>query len=184
VAAAKRDARVALLRAVNLPGRNRIGADELRSLAASVGLRDARTLLQTGNLVFRGGGTGEALEAALERAAALRLGLQTDCFVRTAAQLREVVARNPFPEAARHDPAHLVVSFLKETPTPAAVAALRAAIPGRETVSAVGRHLYAVYPDGIGRSHLTAALMDRKLETRGTARNWNTVLKLADLAGA
>jgi uncharacterized protein (DUF1697 family) len=73
---------------------------------------------------------------------------------------------------------------LKEAPPASAVKGLQEAIPGRETVRARGRELYVVYPDGIGRSKLTVALMDRKLGTRGTGRNWNTVTKLAALTEA
>jgi len=64
------------------------------------------------------------------------------------------------------------------------VAALQAAIKGREVVRAKGRHAYIVYPDGIGRSRLTNVMIEKKLGTRGTGRNWNTVLKLAALTGA
>jgi uncharacterized protein (DUF1697 family) len=111
------------------------------------------------------------------------LGLRTDFFVRTAAEWAKVVAGNPFPEEAERDPGHLVVMFLKATPEANDVAALQAAIPGRETVRAEGKHAYIIYPDGIGRSKLTIDLIERKLGTRGTGRNWNTVLKLAALAG-
>ena len=176
---------VALLRGVNMAGHKRVGMAELKAWAEKLGLRDVRTLLQSGNLVFRGGaGKGAALEAALEAAAGRGLGLETAFMVRTAQELGAVVARNPYPEAAERDPAHLVVVFLKTAPAAADVAALRAAIPGREVLEADGRQLYVVYPDGIGTSRLTAALIDRKLRTRGTARNWNTVLKLTALAGA
>jgi uncharacterized protein (DUF1697 family) len=74
---------------------------------------------------------------------------------------------------------------LKASPPADRVAALQAAIRGREVVRAAGRHAYIVYPDGIGTSRLTVALIERKLGTRGTGRNWNTVLRLADvLSGA
>jgi uncharacterized protein (DUF1697 family) len=72
--------------------------------------------------------------------------------------------------------------FLKDAPGPEQVAALRAAIRGPERVNADGRQAYIVYPAGIGRSKLTAGLIEKHLATRGTGRNWNTVLKLADLA--
>jgi uncharacterized protein (DUF1697 family) len=75
-----------------------------------------------------------------------------------------------------------VVGFLKEAPDSAAVTALQKAIVGREVVRAIGRHAYVVYPDGIGRSKLTSAIVEKKLGTRGTGRNWNTVLKLQALA--
>jgi len=74
------------------------------------------------------------------------------------------------------------VMFLKTSPSRDAVTALQNAIKGREVVKAEGRQAYLVYPDGVGRSRLTTALIEQKLGTRGTARNWNTVLKLADLA--
>ena len=175
---------VALLRGVNLAGHKSVAMADLRAWAEALGLLDVRTLLQSGNLVFRGGTKrGPALEAALEAAAARKLGLESDVFVRTAEELDAIVARNPFPDAAKRDPAHLVVVFLK-APAAAALAALRAAIPGREELKADGRQLYIVYPDGIGTSKLNAALIDRKLGISGTARNWNTVLKLADATGA
>ena len=71
---------------------------------------------------------------------------------------------------------------LKAAPPPEAVAALQGSIAGRELVRAVGRQAYVVYPDGIGRSRLTNAVIEKRLGTRGTGRNWNTVLKLAALA--
>ena len=114
--------------------------------------------------------------------AAKRLGLQTDFFVRSAKEWKGVVADNPFSKEAARDPGHLVVMALKDAPKDADVKALQAAITGREVVRAGGKHLYIVYPDGIGRSRLTNAVIDKQLGTRGTGRNWNTVLKLARLA--
>jgi uncharacterized protein (DUF1697 family) len=93
-----------------------------------------------------------------------------------------IVESNPFPKEAKTDPGHLVAMCLKETPETADVRALQAAIAGPEIVRAKGSHLYIVYPAGIGTSRLTNAFIERKLGTRGTARNWNTVLKLQALA--
>jgi uncharacterized protein (DUF1697 family) len=70
---------------------------------------------------------------------------------------------------------------LKRAPDGKDVMALQAAIAGAEVVRADGRHAYIIYPNGIGRSRLTTALIDKKLGTRGTGRNWNTVLKIAAL---
>jgi uncharacterized protein (DUF1697 family) len=176
---------VGLLRAVNLGAHNKVGMAELRQLLMELGMQDVRTLLQSGNVVFGSEvrTTAEA-ERLLEVGAATRLGLDTDFFVRTPAEWKGIIAGNPFPEEARRDPSHLLVVFLKELPAREAVTALQDAITGREVVSAEGRHAYVVYPDGIGRSRLTSALIDKKLGTRGTGRNWNTVLKLGALAGA
>src|SRR5438105_2257727 len=112
---------------------------ELRDLLAGLGFVDVRSLLQSGNLVLRGDArTGGRLERTLETEAAQRLGLETDCFVRTATEWKAVVSRNPFPTEAERDPAHLVVMFLKEPPKAKDVAALRAPITGPEIVWATG----------------------------------------------
>jgi uncharacterized protein (DUF1697 family) len=176
---------VALLRAVNVAGHQPVGMAELRDLLAELGLADARSLLASGNLVFRGGTkTGAQLERLLETEAAKRLGLATDFFVRNAEEMQAVIERNPFPAEARRDPARLVLVFLKDAPGAKAVKALQGAITGREVVRAKGAHAYIVYPDGQGRSRLTNALIEKHLGTRGTARNWNTVLKLGALTRA
>ncbi len=176
---------IGLLRAVNVAGHNPVSMGDLRDLLARLGLGDARTLLQSGNVVFRSReirATG--LERLLEAGAAEHLGLDTDFFVRSAGEWRSAVDRNPFPDAARHDPARLALVVLKRAPAAPAVEALAAGIKGRERLRADGRHLYVVYPDGMGRSRLNASAIERALGARGTARNWNTVLKLAALAGA
>jgi uncharacterized protein (DUF1697 family) len=171
---------VALLRAVNLPSHNKVGAADLRDLAKELGFTEPRTLLQSGNLVFRATARSSAqVEGVWREAAKRRLGLDTDFFVRTAAEWKEVVAGNPFPREAKRDPGHLLVMPLSGAPGAAAVAALEQAISGRERVAVAGRTAYLVYPDGVGRSRLTTALIERKLGVRGTGRNWNTVLKLA-----
>ncbi len=173
---------VALLRAVNLPGHNKVAMADLRALCEGLDFEDARSLLQSGNLVFRAsGGTSAKLEAVLQAEARKRLGLDTDFFVRTAQEWEAVVAANPFPREAKDDPSHLVVMFLKGEPDKKSQAALRQAIAGRERFEVVDRLAYVVYPDGIGRSKLTTALIEKKLGARGTGRNWNTVLKLAAL---
>lgn len=175
---------VALLRGVNVGGHNPVAMADLRDLCARLEFHDVRSLLQSGNLVFRTDARrGPALERLLEADVEKRLGLKTTFFVRTAEEWRAVVARNPFREEARRDPSHLLVMFLKDALAMGAVEALRAAITGREVVRAAGREAYIVYPDGVGRSRLTGSLIERKLGTCGTARNWNTVLKLRDLAG-
>ena len=170
---------IALLRAVNLPGHNKIGMADLKALVIGLGFTDAQTLLQSGNNVFSGGTrTTTSLEQTLERAAAKQLGLETDFIVRTAKEWQAIIDANPFPREAKDDPSHLLAVILKDEVSAANVTALQKAIVGREVVRAKGRCLYVVFPDGIGRSKLTTAMTEKKLGTRGTARNWNTVLKL------
>lgn len=174
---------IALLRAINVGGHKPVPMAELREFMGQVGFPDAHSLLQTGNLVFRAQRrTGAQLEGLLESEAEKRLGLKTDFFVRTAPEWEAVVAHNPFRQEAERDPSHLVVLFLKEVPGVDCVEALQAAIAGPEVVRTFERQVYIVYPDGIGRSRLTNTLIEKKLGARGTARNWNTVLKLHALA--
>lgn len=173
---------VVLLRAVNLAGRNRVGMADLRGLAEALGYAEPRTLLQSGNLLLRGPGRSAAvLERDLREAAKKRFGMEIDFFVRSAAEWQALVAGNPFPREAKSDPGHLIAIILSGAPRRTELTALEAAIAGRERVHLAGRTAYAVYPDGVGRSKLTMALIERKLGVRGTGRNWNTVLKLAAL---
>ncbi len=175
---------IALLRGVNVGGHKAVAMAELRALAADLGLGQPRTLLQSGNLVFHDDDrSGAALEALLQEAALRRLGLETTIVVRDHAEWSDAVATNPFKAEAIADPGHLLLMALKSAPGPTGPQALNDAIKGRERVKVRGRHAWLVYPDGVGDSRLTNAVIERCLGVRGTARNWNTVLKLEALAG-
>jgi uncharacterized protein (DUF1697 family) len=174
---------VALLRAVNLGPHGKIGMEALRDLAAKVGCENPRTLIASGNLVFDASGSGDALARKLEAELAKRLKLVTRVYVRNAKEWRAAIEANPFPDAARKDPSRFVMLCLDGPPTAAAVAALQKSIVGRETVQAVGRQLYAIYPDGQGESKLGLQKIERALSVTGTGRNWNTVLKIGALLG-
>lgn len=165
---------VALLRAINVAGHQMIAMSALREAIAELGFEDVQTLLQSGNVIFRG---RAASTASIEKR--LATAFPTDFFVRTRDEWSAMVARNPFSREAKDDPARLVVMCLRDAPSGDAVAALREAIRGREYLEVHGREAYIVYPDGQGRSKLTNALIEKRLATRGTARNWNTVLKIA-----
>lgn len=176
---------IGLLRAVNLAGRNRVKMADLRRFMTDLGMEEVRSLLGSGNLVFRSDVEKPGrLESLLEEEAAERLGLETDFFVRTADEWRAIVAANPLPDESERDPRRFLVYVLKEAPGPKEVKVLQEKITGSEVVRAEGRQLYVVYPDGIGRSRLTSSVIERALGTRGTGRNWNTVLKLEALAEA
>jgi len=175
---------IGLLRAVNLAGRNRISMADLRQLLLDEGMSDPQTLLQSGNVVFRSAGASTSkLEQRLEGAATRRLRLETDFIVRSATEWKQLIAANPFRTEAASDPGHLLVMCLKAAPQRTAEAALQKAIKGREVVRVVGQQAYVVYPDGVGRSKLTTAVIEKHLGTRTTGRNWNTVSKLGAMCG-
>lgn len=172
------------LRAVNLGGKRLVMADFKRVLA-DAGYPDAQTVVATGNAVIEAKAADAALEARVEAGLETLLGGTTETFALDGAQMGAIVTANPWPKMAQEDPSHLVVVFLRGGEAGAAeVAALQAKIVGRERVAAGPSCLYAAYPDGIGESKLTAAMIERALKLRGTARNWNTVGKMAELTAS
>ena len=174
---------ITLLRAINLAGHKQVAMPVLRDFLTGLGFSDVRTLLQSGNIIFRSEArNANDLERLLESEAKAQLGLDTDFFVRSAKDWEALVDANPFPDEAKSDPGHLVVMFLKDAPNAKSLEALRASIRGPEVVNLKGRQAYIVYSAGIGRSRLTSALVEARLGTRCTGRNWNTVQKIAALA--
>ncbi len=175
---------VSMLRAVNVGGNNRVGMERLRTLCRSLGFEDAQTLLQSGNVVFRSSSRSvEAVGKAMEEAIEAEFGFRTGVFVRTPAELRTTLGRNPFPQEAARDPSHLLVMFLAASPDQAAIGRL-ATYAGPEKIAVVKREAWLYYPNGIGRSKLTNAVIEKNLGVAGTARNWNTVTKLLTMAEA
>jgi len=174
---------IALLRGVNVGGR-KVLKDDLLGLAKDLGFDEAKTLLASGNLVLWGKAEGgAALEKRLEDGLEARMGLRTDFMVRSPAELKAIIAANPFQEQATTRPNHLLVNFLKEPIADDAVEILRAAITGREEFHARGRELYVDFKDGIGESMLDRDWKKTKRYPTGTTRNWNTVGKLAEMVG-
>jgi len=173
----------ALLRGVNVGGNHLIRMAELRELCSGLGLEDVQTLLQSGNVVFRDAGRHRdprAIASALSNAIEGRLGFRPETVVRTAAEMRTVVDRNPFRDRVTNlDGAKLTVTFLGTVVPDSVLAGVVA--PGSEELHHCGTEVFAYFPDGMGRSKLPA-LLERSL--RGvvtTTRNWNTVLKLLDM---
>jgi uncharacterized protein (DUF1697 family) len=174
---------VALLRGVNL-GNRRLAMAELAALFETLGFAGAKTLLQSGNVVFRAAGSAAGLERRLAAETEARFGLATTYLLRSADEWRAIVAANPFPREAAEDPARTVLHTLQTEPSPDQLAALGRANPGDEKLRAIGRALYAYYPRGQAETKLTAILIDRHLGGVSTGRNWNTVLKLERLVDA
>lgn len=167
---------VALLRAVNVGGRKVLMAD-LRRAAEDAGLENPVTLLSSGNLLVDSDREPEDVARRLEAVILENLGVATDVLVRDRAALDAVIAGNPFGRAALQRPAGLAVMFLSGAPSDA-VDSLASACTDGERVQPGPGCLYLDYPNGLGRSKLTNPLIERRLNVRGTARNWNTVGKL------
>jgi uncharacterized protein (DUF1697 family) len=156
----------------------------LRNFLTELGFENVKSVLQSGNLVFGSRSRfGAELERFLEVEAAKRLALEVDFHVRTVEEWKSVVRQNPFRKEAERDPGHLIVLFLKTAPAAKDVALLQSEISGPELVKARGKQAYIYYPNGMGRSRLTTAMIEKRIG-RGTGRNWNTVLKLDVIAKA
>lgn len=170
---------VGLLRAVNVGGRKLLMAD-LKRIVGEAGFDAPATLLASGNVLFGTRLSPEAAERRLEAAIHGDLGLAADVMVRDLAQLRAVLAANPFTRQAKEEPSRLMSMFLTGEPQ-GDLAVLEAACIAGEAVRPGPGCLYIWFPDGAGTSKLTNTLIERRLKVRGTARNWNTVNKLAGL---
>ncbi|MFI9485334.1 DUF1697 domain-containing protein [Promicromonospora sp. NPDC052451] len=168
-----------LLRAVNIGPGLRVSSADLRGAAEDVGLGDARTLLNSGNLVVAtdGADPGDVVRRVQERLTE-RVGRPVAAVGLSGARLEEIARANPFPAAARDDPARLQVHVPFGDVDAAGVARLDLANAGREMLATAAGVLYVHYVDGIGRSKLTATVIDRAVGVPTTARNWNTITKL------
>jgi uncharacterized protein (DUF1697 family) len=176
---------IALLRAVNVGGTGKVAMADLKAMLTGLGLEDVASHIASGNLVFTGDGRKtEVTEPWLEAEAARQLGLANDWILRIPEQWRALIEANPFPDFARDAPSRLLVTVFKTAIDPAGLAAVRALATAGEQMALGDRALYVCFPDGAGASKLANAGIEKRLGSRGTARNWNTVLKLAQMAGA
>ena len=176
---------VSLLRGVNVGGHNKIKMDALRALYESLGLRGAQTYIQSGNVVFRAEQQSPArLQVRLQDAIEGKFGFRPGVVLRTAPEWRQIIAANPFARRAGINPAKLLVLFLADHPAREARKNLRefSAVP--EELKLVGSELYIYCPNGSGQAKFPWNSVDKILGTPGTGRNWNTVIKLNELAQA
>jgi uncharacterized protein (DUF1697 family) len=174
---------VALLRAVNVSGQNKVAMAELRTHLSRAGYQDVTTYVQSGNVVLKGAPTPEPkLVGALEREIRRGFGLTITVLVRTKEQLREIRSANPFVKRGA-DTGSLYVTFLATKPTAAQVKALATKTVGPDEAIVRGREIFLCCPDGYGRTKLNNAFFERQLGVKATTRNWKTVTKLLELAG-
>ena len=170
---------VALLRAVNVGGRNVVPMAALRGALEEAGCSSVATYIQSGNVVFRR--KGKSRDALAEELAALvrqTFGVPAAVVLRTFAEIRKLAAAEPFGG----DVEHTHVAFLAAKPERKAVAALESLDIAPEGVEVVGSDVFLHYPNGLGRAKLTGALLERRLGVPGTVRNWRTVTRLAEMA--
>ena len=173
--------RIILFRGMNTGGVRAPVAGQ-RAMAEAMGLRNPRTLLASGNLVVDSDSDPRTLEAEIEAAMKARFSLTLAAVVRTPEQWAELIAGNPFPDEAKAAPSKLLVMLMKDRVRPGALEALRAFAAAGERVEPADGALFFWHPEGIGRSKMAEKAQPRLIGI-GTGRNWNTVLKLAEMVG-
>jgi uncharacterized protein (DUF1697 family) len=170
---------VAFLRGVNLAAHKRMKMADLVSVFEKSGCKEIATYIQSGNVVFTAPAAGIAA-AALEAAIETRFGFQAPVVLRSAEELEAAIARTPYagcdPEKDRPH-----ISFLAEKPSAECVALLDPQRSPGDSFAVVGRELYLLFPTGIANNKLTSQYFDSRLKTTGTARNWRTVLAVAEM---
>jgi uncharacterized protein (DUF1697 family) len=173
---------IALLRGINVSGRNKIPMPELRALCGGLGWADVQSYIQSGNVIFRADAAPAALEAELERAIVGHFGLTIPVIVRDAAAWPGYVAGNPFPDESAREPNLVMLTLAKAPPKADAAERLRERAVSGERIAQAGDAIWVHYAGGVARSKLAPALFDRLVGSPVTARNWRTTLKLGELA--
>jgi uncharacterized protein (DUF1697 family) len=177
------EAHVALLRGINLGGKNRLSMKDLAALFADAGCSSVATYIQSGNVVFRARAPlAQRIPTLIQEAIEDRFGLEVPVLTRTARELRKVVSENPFLRSGT-DASTLHVVFLADRPSSAGVTSLDPDRSPPDCFQVRGREIYLHCPNGFGRSKLSNAYFDSKLGTTSTVRNWRTVQTLLELAG-
>jgi uncharacterized protein (DUF1697 family) len=173
---------IALLRAVNVGGTGRLPMKDLKAACEDAGLQKVSTYIASGNVVFGTDKSAAAVKTLLTDLLRVRFGLiKNHVLIRTPERLARVIARNPFVDAAAERPNLLMIAFLDGLPYAGAAAAL-AAFEGPERMHLDGDHLYVDYAQGVARSRLTPAFLDKALKVAATSRNWNTANTLLKMA--
>ena len=174
---------IGLVRGINVGGNNVVKMANLRFELERRGFENVRTLLQSGNVVFESSlAESDNVETMLREIMSERFHVNAPWHVRTTPEWQTIIAQNPFPIEAQQDPGHLLVCCLKTPPEPDGFAAVKRAISGPERIVAIGRDVYMLYPDRIGDSKVDRTTGWKAIFEGGTARNWNTVLKLESMA--
>ena len=164
---------IALLRAVNVGGTGKLPMSELKAMCEELGFGNVRTYIASGNVVFSSRKSEVAIKAALEKRLESYAGKAVGVLVRSAQEMAEVAAKNPFPKAA---PNRTMALFLDRAPPADTLSTVRGQ---RDEEIALGRReIYVHYGEGMAKSKLVIPAAKS-----GTARNMNTVAVLAKMAG-
>ncbi len=171
---------LALLRGINVGGNNILPMKDLAKMFADAGCSNVRTYIQSGNVVFDAAAGAPKVAVTVSSSIEKRFGFGAPIVIRTQTQLLRAIKENPFLGAGI-DEKWLHVYFLADVPEAQAISGLDPTRSAPDVFHVRGQEIYLHLPNGMGRSKLTNAYFDSKLSTVCTARNWTTVLKLAEM---
>ncbi|MDJ0711706.1 MAG: DUF1697 domain-containing protein [Woeseiaceae bacterium] len=172
---------VALLRGINVGGRNRLPMADLKQIFADLGCEKVNTYIQSGNVIFVATiGSANRFCGRVAAAIDADFGFRPDVHLVTGKEFEKAITSNPFPNAVE-DPKSLHVAFLDDVPDDEHVDRAKELLAPSESCELIGRHLYLHAPDGIARSKF-AARMEKTLGVGATARNWRSTMKIMAIA--
>jgi len=170
---------VSLFRGINVGGNQLVKMDALKELHTSLDLQDVQTYIQSGNVVFASDNPDVTqIQKDIEEGFAQKFGFQVKVIVRTAGEFNMIIENNPFQNQPMRESKWLVAMFLASNPISTALEDIQKTYTGPEEIHIIGQEAFIYYREGQGRSKLTNTFLEKKLKTVGTARNWNTVLRL------
>lgn len=174
---------IALLRGINIGRKNRIKMANLKIIFESMGFKDVKTYLQSGNVIFKHDriNVGE-IESNIEGKINQTFGFNIDVIIRTEDEFESMISSNPFIKDPDIEFDKLHVTFLKELPDKENILNLNLNIGENEKLEIKGKEIYLYLPNGYARTKLTNNTFEKKLKTIATTRNWKTVNKLRELS--
>lgn len=174
---------IALLRGVNVGGKNKIIMEELRQLFGSIGLKNVESYIQSGNIVFESSDDEVTNGVKIEEAILKEFGLKIPAFVISEERLVNALEMNPF-DTLEFKPSYLLFIFLDGAPNCQQMDQIATAKTDGELTEMINQVIYAYYPNGSGRSKLSLNLIESKLGVKATARNLTTIEKLVEMTKA
>jgi len=177
---------ISILRGINVSGQKKILMADLKALFENLGFEDVRTYIQSGNVIFKASekSAGKELAGKIEAAISDKYSFHVPVIIRTAAEMENILAVNPFLKDASIDQEKLHVTFLDEIPEQEKLAGIKHVDFPPDQFSIIGKEVFLYCPDKYGETKLSNKFFENKLRVAATTRNWKTVNKLAEMATA
>ena len=173
---------IAFFKGINVGGNKSVKMDELKKLFDSMGLKDARTFIQSGNVIFKSDKKDEKkIAQKIEKEFEKKFGFSSSVIIRSDKDLAKIAGSCPIPNYEQKEFKWVMVNFLSEAPAAAEQKDLLENYKGPEEIYFKGKEMFIYYSEGSGRSKLNGTFIEKKLKITATSRNWNTVLKLLEL---